>query len=271
MSWTRILAPLAGAPDDEGVLKAAVALAAPFDAEVAGVYAPADPADLMPWTGEGYYGGAQIAALDSLRTAAAEGEAMARKSCSGLTSKHVVFSTLDSPVWGSLCSEARLSDVVVFGSDAARGRGPLVEAFQQVLMEERRPVFVARSAPAPEMTVAVAWDGGREASLAARVAIPWLQRAARVVVLVAPHATPRRFGPERLQAFLAGKGVKAETEVLPQSGEPAPTLLSAVKALGATILVAGAFGHPRFQQFIFGGTTRALMHAEGGPSLFISH
>ena len=41
--------------------------------------------------------------------------------------------------------EARLSDVVVFGSDTARGRGPLVEAFQQVLMEERRPVVIARS------------------------------------------------------------------------------------------------------------------------------
>jgi len=34
--------------------------------------------------------------------------------------------------------------------------------------------------------------------------------------------------------------------------------------------VAGAFGHARFQQFMFGGTTRALMHAPA-PSLFLSH
>ena len=37
------------------------------------------------------------------------------------------------------------------------------------------------------------------------------------------------------------------------------------------MLVAGAFGHPRFQQFIFGGATRTLMQADAGPSLFLSH
>ena len=39
-------------------------------------------------------------------------------------------------------------------------------------------------------------------------------------------------------------------------------LIQAVKSAGAKLLVAGAFGHPRFQQFIFGGTTRTLMHEE---------
>ena len=36
------------------------------------------------------------------------------------------------------------------------------------------------------------------------------------------------------------------------------------------ILVAGAFGHPRLQEFIFGGTTRSLLNTDG-PSLFLSH
>jgi len=39
---------------------------------------------------------------------------------------------------------------------------------------------------------------------------------------------------------------------------------------GASILVAGAFGHTRLQEFIFGGTTRTLLNSEG-PSLFLSH
>jgi nucleotide-binding universal stress UspA family protein len=46
--------------------------------------------------------------------------------------------------------------------------------------------------------------------------------------------------------------------------------LGGAKAAGAEILVAGAFGHPRLQEFIFGGTTRSLLHADG-PSLFLSH
>ena len=65
--------------------------------------------------------------------------------------------------------------------------------------------------------------------------------------------------------------MKARLHTLAGSGEPGPLLLNAVKEIGASMLVAGAFGHPRFQQFIFGGTTRVLMQAEGGPSLFLSH
>jgi nucleotide-binding universal stress UspA family protein len=45
-------------------------------------------------------------------------------------------------------------------------------------------------------------------------------------------------------------------------------LLHAAREAG--LLVAGAFGHPRLQEFIFGGTTRSLLNADQ-PSLFLSH
>jgi nucleotide-binding universal stress UspA family protein len=47
-------------------------------------------------------------------------------------------------------------------------------------------------------------------------------------------------------------------------------LLGAANEVGADFLVAGAFGHPRLQEFIFGGTTRSLLNSDG-PSLFLSH
>jgi nucleotide-binding universal stress UspA family protein len=272
MSWARIMAPLSGAPSDEATLAAAAALAAPFEAELAAVFAPADAAELMPWMGEGFMGGVQVAALDSLKEAAEIGETHARTHFAAADYGDKTFTTLGSPVATALAMEARLSDVVVFAPDPARGRGPLVESFQQVLMEERRPVLVNRGGP-PSLaeTVTVAWDGGREATRAARIAVPWLQKAARVLILAAPAATPRDFEPARLKALFAQRGVTAEVETLPQTGDPGPILLSAVKSAGATMLVAGAFGHPRFQQFIFGGTTRQLMQAEAGPSLFLTH
>lgn len=270
-SWTRILAPLTGAPADEQALQAAAALAAPFDAVLSGVFAPADAADLMPWMGEGFMGGVQMAALDSMKQAAADGERAARARFDSQSYPRREFTVLSSPVWACLCMEARLCDVVVFGPDPARGRGPLVEAFQQILMEERRPVFVARGAVDPDAPIAVAWDGGKEASRAAREATPWLARAKDVVILSAPAATPRTFDPERLCDYLQARGVKARIERLTATGEAGPLLLDAVKRIGSELLVAGAFGHPRFQQFIFGGATRTLMQAETGPSLFLSH
>ena len=47
-------------------------------------------------------------------------------------------------------------------------------------------------------------------------------------------------------------------------------LLAAAKAAGADLLVAGAFGHPRLREFIFGGATRTFLNADS-PSLFLSH
>jgi len=47
-------------------------------------------------------------------------------------------------------------------------------------------------------------------------------------------------------------------------------LLYAARKAQADILVAGAFGHPRLQEFIFGGTTRTLLNSDE-PSLFLSH
>jgi nucleotide-binding universal stress UspA family protein len=64
--------------------------------------------------------------------------------------------------------------------------------------------------------------------------------------------------------------VKTEVELLPEGGDPAPALLKGAREAGADILVAGAFGHPRLQEFIFGGTTRTLLNSDQ-PSLFLSH
>jgi len=153
----------------------------------------------------------------------------------------------------------------------ARGRGPLAESFQQIVADEQRPTLVARPGLSAVGCVAVAWDGGKEASRAARTAIPLLQKAAKVVILAAPASSARYFDPGRLQAFFGARGVTAEVQTLTQSGDPAPALLAAATAAGASLLVAGAFGHPRLQEFIFGGTTRSFLNANGAPSLFLSH
>ncbi len=270
MSWARIMAPLSGGASDRPAVAAAVLLAEPFGAELAGVYTPADVADVMPWMGEGFLGGAQTAALASLKEAASAGEAKARDVVEACGYAKHRFIALQSPVWAGLSAESRLSDVVVFTNDAARGRGPLAEAFQQMVADEQRPVVIARAGLKIGGVVAVAWDGGKEASRAARLAMPLLDKASKVVILGAPKATSRGFDPVRLQAYYAARGLKSELEILSGSGDAAPLLIAAAKAAQADLLVAGAFGHPRLQEFIFGGTTSTLLNAEQ-PSLFLSH
>jgi nucleotide-binding universal stress UspA family protein len=265
------MAPVAGGDPDAGVLAAATALAAPFGAEVAAVYAPADVADLMPWMGEGFMGGVQVTAVQSLKDAAAEGERAARAVFDAIPYEHKAFTPLTSPVWSALAMEGRLSDVVLFDDATAKGRGPLAETFQQIVADEQRPTLVARPGFKVDGCVAVAWDGGKEASRAMRTALPLLQKAAQVVILAAPASSARSFDPSRLRAFLAERGVTAEVETISENGEPAPLLLAAAKRVAANILVVGAFGHPRLQEFIFGGATRTFLNAADAPSLFLSH
>ncbi len=270
MSWARIMAPLSGGAGDGAAIEAAALLAEPFGAELAGVFTPADVADVMPWMGEGFLGGVQSTALESLKEAAAAGEKHARAAMDRCGYAKKQFISLQTPVWAGLSAESRLSDVVVFTNDPPRGRGPLAEAFQQMVADEQRPVLIAREGFKIGGVAAVAWDGGKEASRAARLALPLLEKASKVVILAAPKASSRSFDPSRLQAYYAARGVAADLDILPDSGDAAPLLVHGVKKAQADILVAGAFGHPRLQEFIFGGTTRTLLGADQ-PSLFLSH
>ncbi len=270
MSWSRIMVPLSGGKGDAEAISAAAMLAEGFGAELAGVHTPADLADVMPWMGEGFLGGVQTAALESLKDATSAGAANARAALAAVAYGNKQFVPLQTPVWAGLSAESRLSDVIVFSSDAARGRGPLAEAFQQMVADEQRPVLIARDGLKIGGVVAVAWDGGKEASRAARLATPLLEKAAKVVIIAAPKASSRAFDPARLQGYYAARGVASEVVTLADTGDAAPAILRASAAAGADILVAGAFGHPRLQEFIFGGTTRTLLNSDG-PSLFLSH
>lgn len=270
MSWARIMAPLAGAQADRELLASAAVLAKAFEAELACVHAPADMADLMPWMGEGFMGGVQVTALESLKEAALEGARAVRALAAEIGYDRTRVISLDSPVWAGLAMEGRLSDVIVFDNASARGRGPLAEAFQQLVADEQRPIVVARPGLKIGGVALVAWDGGKEASRAVRTALPLLQKASSVIVAGAPGASSRHFDLSRLVEFLSSRGVAATSQVLPGTGDAAGVLLGQARDVGADFLVAGAFGHPRLQEFIFGGTTRSLLNSDG-PSLFLSH
>ena len=270
MSWARIMAPLAGAKADRELLTSAAELAKAFEAELACIHAPADMADLMPWMGEGFMGGVQVTALESLKEAALEGAGAVNALAAEIGYSRTRIISLDSPVWAGLAMEGRLSDVIVFDSIAARGKGPLAEAFQQLVADEQRPIVVARPGMRVGGVALVAWDGSKEASRAMRTALPLLQKASSVIVAGAPGASSRNFDLGRLVEFLSARGVTATSLTLPGTGDAAGLLLGTAREVGADFLVAGAFGHPRLQEFIFGGTTRSLLNGDG-PSLFLSH
>lgn len=270
MSWARILAPLGGAEHDAGLLAAAAEVAAPFDAEVAAVFAPPDMADFVPWMSDGMVGGVEIAAIDAVRHAASEGLERSHKTFEACAAPRKSFIALKSPVQPALGLEARLSDLVVFDQDAVSGRSRLGQAFQELLAAEQRPILVTRGPLAPLEAAIVAWNGSKEASRAVRTALPLLRKAGRVVVVTIDEARTRDIAPERLVDFLAARGVAAEGRRLAHHNDPARSILDQAREERASLIVSGAFGHARLREYVLGGATRSLLNADG-PSLFLSH
>lgn len=269
MSWARIMVPLSGRAEDASVLAAGRMLAEPFGAELAGVFAPPDIADLAPWMSDGMIGGVELAAIEAVKSAGEEGAAAARQRLEACGAPRKTFVQISSPVAPKLALESRLSDVVVFDHAAASGKSRLGQAFQDVLAGEQRPVFVVKGTVSPPNTVLVAWNGGKEATRAARTALPLLQKAARVIVVVVEEARTRDVDPERLVVFLNERGCVASGRRA-EKAEAAQALLTLATEVGAELIVSGAFGHPRLREYVLGGATRNLLNADG-PALFLSH
>lgn len=279
-AFSRIVVAMGGAADDAPALAAAAALAKESGAAVVAILAFADPTQDLVWAGEGFITALPQTALDAIRKSEAEIETRVRD----LAASATVEADLDAPIVvdrvtldpeTALLREAPLTDLFVFGPHAARGEGPLAGAFEAAVMRGRSGVLVARNgAQGLGDVVAIAWDGGLEAGRAVRAGLPVLQRAGRVVILQASQGARREerpaADPARVVDWLAGHGVVAEVSQ-PLQGKAETAIMAGAMAIKAGLLVSGAYGHARAQEFLFGGATRAFLEASQGPSLLLAH
>jgi nucleotide-binding universal stress UspA family protein len=178
--------------------------------------------------------------------------------------------------WGALMRELPLADIVVVGHSNASLGGAFAGPFGEALMEAKAPVFVARGADAAaERPAAVAWDGSLQAARAIRAALPFLKDASAVAILQDPDeldVSPGAQGdPARLRRYLEARGVATAATVEVRGRHVGQALLQAAGELGAALLVAGAYGHSRLGEALFGGATRAMLSGRSGPHLVLSH
>jgi nucleotide-binding universal stress UspA family protein len=157
----------------------------------------------------------------------------------------------------------RRADFLVIARPAEDDDAPTRHAFQAALLHTERPVLVVpHGKPATfGRCVAIAW---RDDSRAAKAMIPALRilGGAEQVHLLAGiregAATPA------VPIVLRDHGIGANLHVLPIGQGPfSKALLDEVHALGADLLVMGAYAHHPLHEMIFGGVTRYLLdHAD---------
>lgn len=152
------------------------------------------------------------------------------------------------------------TEALIFGSG-----GPVlvVPALDALPVAEERAI---------ELKVALAWDGSQSASRALRGAMAVLAHADLVSILtVGDDKAIDPTGIAGVQAFLEHHGLRtkhvAQTRGTSSIGD---TLQAMAVEQEAHLLVMGAYGHNRLQEFILGGATRTILHAPRLPIL-LSH
>jgi len=170
---------------------------------------------------------------------------------------------------------ARFSDLVVLSQPYGKDRPAEAEAIvESALFEGRAPVLVVPddvTLPERPKTVLVAWNESIEAMTAIRKALPMLQAAdlVRVVVIDPPQHGPERSDPGGLLCqMLSRHGVKCEIDVLSKSMTRVSDVLNrhAVDT-AADLIVMGAYGHSRFREASLGGATRNMLEKAKVPVL----
>lgn len=121
--------------------------------------------------------------------------------------------------------------------------------------------------------IVVAWKANREATRAVHDAMPLLQRAKKVTVFTyAPDTGYLGTEPELLVGHLREHGIVAKASSWPDLGDTSPVdaLFASLDTQDADLIVAGAYGHSRWVESLFGGVSHTLVRQPSVPVL-LSH
>ena len=173
-----------------------------------------------------------------------------------------------------IAAEARAADLVVISSHAVAE--DVYHAFDPgtVLLSAGRPVLVVPDGVTgiPGQCVVVAWKDTREARHAVQGALPYLKIAKHIALIEIAEEVLETAAHEQLndvETYLLRHGVEVSNKsVLNPKGSVVDQLRSVAKSEGADLIVAGAYGHSRLGEWVFGGVTRELLERSDICCLF---
>ena len=175
--------------------------------------------------------------------------------------------------------EARSADAFVAlrpngSSDSLQEPQDLIES---VLFGSGRHLFlVPQGGPTrpPLNNLLIAWNGSREATRALAEAMPYLQKARSVTVIVVGETTPGDLQDlliNELEAHLKHHGIEADLRrIKSRNGSDGSAIITEAKRRKADVIVMGGYGHSRLREWLLGGATYELLHESPVP-IVIAH
>jgi nucleotide-binding universal stress UspA family protein len=172
---------------------------------------------------------------------------------------------------------AHYADLVVASQhDPASPKRLAADIVEPVLLSSGVPVLILPldwSVAPIGKRIALAWNASREATRAAHDALPLLRGAEKVVLFdFAPQADLTESGPELMADHLRKHGVNIEVQTWPAVADSSliTALFASLDENYIDLIVAGAYGHSRVFEGLFGGVSRDLLHQPSMPVL-MSH
>jgi len=285
MAPVSILAPLTGSKDDSIVLATAFAAAKPFGAHVRALFIHPDVREAVPLTELPLSPDLvqdlidiQQRAEKAARTAArAAFDAAARDFGAALTptkqaKSSASFREMTGHQPSSLEPHMMFTDLVVFPPLSHPGHPEAHEAFIRLLTRSGKPVLLAPNVAPAELgrKIAIGWDGGQVAAHALCAAMPFLEKAGSVELLIV-RGTSDDIDVSDVTDYLALHGVEASRHLIAKTARPTgEALLAAAVKDGCDLLVVGGYGHSRLAESVFGGATEHFVSHPALP-IFMMH
>lgn len=155
-----------------------------------------------------------------------------------------------------------------------RPEGASITTLESALFESGGPILIApphRVKQGFGKTIAVAWNGSSETARTIAFARPFLRAAERVIVLADDGGLNDQPSGAMIQRRLSACGVPVELKTMPSGGiRSGEAILKEATALGADLLLKGAYTQSRLRQMIFGGATSQILAKTELP-VFMAH
>jgi nucleotide-binding universal stress UspA family protein len=195
---------------------------------------------------------------------------------SGLSTESRVIDASIAGAADLFARAARRYDLAVVGQARPQEGAAQDLLIEGALFESGRPVIIVpyiQKAPLKLDRVLVCWDASKPATRAIADAIPFLQRATKIdiVVVSGEQGKAHELAGVRMAGHLARHGVTVEIKRIPAGGVEVQNAIQAhVVDTGADFMVMGGYGHSRLREFILGGVTRTILKSMTVPVL-MSH
>ena len=281
---SKILVPVRGDGKGDNVLAHAAALAHRYKSHIEVAHCRARPEDLMPF-GVPLPAFAREMLVKQAYQVADQEEAKVRQELHQLAAK-LNLSETDAPHGDTatvsfieeqgrmvdvIKSHGRLADLIAVPKpDRDRNIGS--NSLKAALFRTGRPVLMcpeAETVPAGlGAHVALGWNGSLEAARAVALTLGLIGGADRVTILSGGEGEPHGATTDALVAYLALRRITADVRGL-DTRNPGLGLLDETRAVGASLLIMGAYGQSHERETLFGGNTQSVVDDAKMPVVLV--